>query len=130
MRYLTEAEIRTLQRRLIAQSGGSPGLRDAGILASAVAQPQMSFGGEDLYPSLIEKAAALGFSLIQNHAFVDGNKRIGHAAMAVFLLLNGHEIQATVDEQEEAILSVAAGRWDREALVVWLQEHVVPRTQA
>ena len=74
----------------------------------------MTFGGEDLYPTLVDKAAALGFSLILNHPFLDGNKRIGHAVMEVFLILNGYEISATVDEQEQVILALAAGRMSRE----------------
>jgi death-on-curing family protein len=77
-------------------------------LESTLAQPRMTFAGADLYPTLVEKAAALGYPLIQNHPFVDGNKRTGHAAMEVFLVLNGHEIRAAVDEQERIILQVAA----------------------
>jgi death on curing protein len=69
----------------------------------------MTFGGEDLYPSLLEKAAALGFSIIMNHPFVDGNKRTGHAAMETFLILNGMEINASVDEQERVVLAIASG---------------------
>ena len=75
MRYLTVTEVLDLHRRLIEQSGGSRGLRDRGVLVSAVRQPQMQFGGEELYASIAEKAAALGYALIQNHPFVDGNKR-------------------------------------------------------
>lgn len=85
----------------------------------------MSFGGEDLYPGIVEKAAALGHSLIQNHPSVDGNKRIGHAAMEVFLLINGFEIEASVD-QERTILAVAAGEMDRETFTAWLRGCVVP----
>lgn len=77
-------------------------------------------------PSLAEKAAALAYALVQNHAFIDGNKRIGHAAMEVFLLLNGYEITATVDDQEALFLSLAAGEVSREALATWIAEHVVP----
>ena len=84
MRYLSLQEVISLHSLLIAQSGGSSGLRDRGALESAVAQPEASFGGEQLYPDLASKAAALGHSLIQNHPFVDGNKRVGHAAMEVF----------------------------------------------
>lgn len=73
-----------------------------------MAQPQITFDGEELYPTLVEKASALGFALIKNHPFMDGNKRTGHAAMEVFLVLNGFEIDASVDEQEQIILSVAA----------------------
>ncbi len=76
----------------------------------------MTFGGQDLYPTIADKAAALGHSLIQNHPFVDGNKRVGHAAMEVFLVLNGYEISASVDEQEEIILSVASGQMSRAEL--------------
>jgi death on curing protein len=127
MRYLTLEEIVSLHAKLVAQSGGSPGLRDRGALESAVAQPEMSFGGEDLYPTITEKAAALGHSLIQNHCFMDGNKRVGHAAMEVFLVLNGYEIEASIDEQEQVVLSVASGRMDRAALSEWLNPHIVER---
>ncbi len=81
MRHLTLAEVLELHRMVMEQSGGSAGLCDLGALESAIAQPRMSFGGSDLYPSLVEKAAALCFSLVNNHPFVDGNKRVGHAAM-------------------------------------------------
>ena len=91
MRYLVLKEILELHRRLIEQSGGSTGLRDIGMLESALAQPLMTFGGEELYPTIGDKASALGFSLIKNHPFIDGNQRIGHAAVEIFLVLNGHE---------------------------------------
>lgn len=74
MRYLTLGEVLGIYRRVMEQSGGMAGIRDLGALESAVAQPRMTFSGEDLYPTLVEKAAALGFSLIQNHPFADGNK--------------------------------------------------------
>jgi death on curing protein len=98
MRYLTVEELLVLHSRLIGTSGGSLGVRDANALDSAVAQPLMTFGGIDLYETIARKAAALGHSLISNHPFVDGNKRVGHAAMEVMLLLNGYEIVATVDD--------------------------------
>ena len=124
MRYLSLTEVIELHRRVVDQSGGASGLRDIGGLESAIAQPRMTFGGEDLYPTLIEKAGALCFSLVQNHPFVDGNKRLGHAAMEVFLILNRYEIQASVDEQEKLILGVASGQVSRESLVEWLTTHV------
>jgi len=124
MRYLSLAEVIELHRRVVDQSGGATGLRDIGRLESAIAQPRMTFGGQDLYPTLIEKAGALCFSLVQNHPFVDGNKRVGHAAMEVFLVLNGYEIQASVDEQEELILGVASSKVSRESLIEWLIDHV------
>ncbi len=98
-------------------------LRDLGALESAVAQPLQTFGGEDLYPDLAGKAAALGFSLIQNHPFVDGNKRVGHAAMVAFLRRNGRRLEATVDEAEQAILQVASGVLDRAGLQAWIEAH-------
>lgn len=127
MRFLSLQEVISLHSRLISQSGGSSGLRDRGALESAVAQPEASFGGEELYPDLASKAAALGHSLIQNHPFVDGNKRIGHAAMEVFLLLNSHEIDASVDEQEAIIIEVASGKVSRIELSKWVSKHMVLR---
>jgi death-on-curing protein len=103
-------------------------LRDLGALESAIAQPRQTFGGEDLYPALAGKAAALGFSLIQNHPFVDGNKRVGHAAMVSFLRLNGRRIEATVVEAEQAIVQVASGSLDRTGLQAWIEAHEVPRS--
>ena len=94
MRWLSLAEVLELHRCLIEQSGGMPGLRDLGLLESSLAQPHQSFGGVDLYPGLNAKAAALGFSLIQNHPFMDGNKRFGHAAMETTRVLNGVESTA------------------------------------
>jgi death-on-curing protein len=81
-------------------------------------------GDQDAYPTLIEKAAALGYSLIRNHGFLDGNKRIAHAAMEVFLVVNDMEISAPVDEQERFMLSLAAGEVSRDALIDWLRSNV------
>lgn len=96
MRFITLAELIELHRRIIKQSGGGDGIRDLGLAESALAQPQMSFGGAELYPTLAEKAAALCFSLVMNHPFIDGNKRIGHAAMETFLVLNGYQLDANI----------------------------------
>ena len=79
MHYITKEDILELHTHIITQTGGIQGVRDAGALESAIAQPRITFDGQDLYPTLIEKAAALGFSLINNHPFLDGNKRVGHA---------------------------------------------------
>lgn len=103
------------------------GIRDLGALESALAQPHMTFGGEELYPTLVDKASAIGFSLVMNHPFIDGNKRIGHAAMEVFLVMNGVEIDASVDEQESIFLSLASGKLKREAFTDWLKSHVKVR---
>lgn len=86
----------------------------------------MTFGGEELYPTIVEKASALSFSLMKNHPFIDGNKRIGHVAMEVLLVLNGFEINATVDQQERVILQVAAGKLGRDEFTEWLRSHITP----
>ena len=128
MRYLTVEEVSALHSMIIATSGGSTGFRDRGVLESAVAQPQMTFGGVDLYITIARKAAALGHSLISNHPFIDGNKRVGHAAMEVMLVLNGYDIVATVDEQERVILAVASGTMSREEFTSWIETRVVEQT--
>ncbi len=127
IRYLTLSELIHLHERIIKQSGGAPGLLDSGSLESALQQPRQTFDGEDLYPSTVEKAAALAFSLILNHPFLDGNKRLGHAAMEVFLVLNGFELSAAVEEQERIILQVAAGELRRVDFTSWVHAHVVSR---
>jgi death-on-curing protein len=128
MRYLTLNELLQLHYHVVEQSGGSVGIHSIEALESALAQPRMTFGAKDLYPTIVDKAAALGFSLIRDHPFVDGNKRTGHAAIEVFLLLNGYEIHASVDEQEQMILQLAAGEVQRKAFTEWLRAHVVERT--
>ena len=126
MRYLALAEVVDLHRRLLETTGGAAGIRDLGALESALAQPKMTLAGRDVYPTPVEKAAALGFSLVGNHPFVDGNKRVGHAAMETFLVLNGAEIDASLDEQERVMLDLAAGRVDRGQLADWLRQHLKP----
>jgi len=127
MRYLALGDILELYRRIMEETGGGIGIRDMSSLMSALAQPRMTFEGKDLYPSVAAKAAALGFSLIMNHPFLDGNKRVGHAAMELFLVMNGHEIVAPVDEQQGVILRVAQGQVRREEFVSWLQLHLVEK---
>ena len=126
MRYLTLDEVLALHRLAPEQSGGAAGVRDLAALESAVVQPYLAFGGQDLYPTLVEKASTLVFSLINNHPFMDGNKRAGHAAMETFLMLNGYELAADVDEQEAVILAVAAGKTSREEFTAGVQAHTVP----
>ena len=110
---------------VLRQTGGTPGLRDLGGLESAIAQPRMTVGSQDLYPDHSSKAAALGFSLIQNHPFIDGNKRVGHAAMETFLLLNGFELRASITESEATVLGVASGNVTRQQLAAWIDRHKV-----
>jgi len=125
MRFLSLGEVLALHRRILAESGGRLGVRDLGAIASALSQPRVSVGGEDAYPTLVDKAAALGYSLIRNHGFLDGNKRLAHAAMEVFLVLNGMELRASVDEQERFMLSLAAGEVSREGLADWLRSNAI-----
>lgn len=124
IRSLTITEVLEIYQRIMKQTGGLVAIRDFGALESALAQPYMTFGGNELYPNLAETAAALGFSLIQNHPFADGNKRTGHAAMAMFLAINGYMIDASIDEQTEVILSVAAGKLERDQFTKWLSNHI------
>ena len=124
IRSLTITEVLEIYQRIMKQTGGLVAIRDFGALESALAQPYMTFGGNELYPNLAEKAAALGFSLIQNHPFADGNKRTGHAAMAMFLAINGYMIDASIDEQTEVILSVAAGKLELDRFTKWLSNHI------
>jgi len=128
VRYLSLAEILDVHERLLAGSGGARGIRDLGALESAVSQPHASFDGRDLYPDLVAKAAALCYSLVMNHPFVDGNKRVGHAAMETFLLLNGGEIRCSVDEQERVMLQLAAGDISRDAFTQWVGQHTRPES--
>ena len=127
MRYLALGDILELYRRIIEETGGAMGIRDMNGLMSALGQPKMTFEGADLYPSVAEKAAALGFSLIMNHPFLDGNKRVGHAAMELFLLMNGREIVASVDEQQEIILDLAKGELGRAEFLNWLEQHLAEK---
>ena len=124
MRYLSLREILELHDKLIEIFGGARGIRDMPALESAITQPRLTFNRSDLYPDTIAKAAALCFFLVMNHPFVDGNKRIGHAAMEAFLILNGFEIEASVDEQEQIILQLASGELNREILTAWLNDHI------
>ncbi len=126
MRYLTLGEVVELHRLVLGATGGAPGIRDLDALQSASAQPKATFGGTDLHPTLIEKAAALCFALVRGHPFIDGSKRVGHAAMETFLVLNGAEIEAPVDEQVRLMLDLAAGRISRGHLTDWLRQHVKP----
>ena len=125
MRYLTLAEVIAIHRAILDPTGGAHGIRDLGALKSSVAQPHLTFSDQDLYPTLPEKAAALGFAIVSNHPFVDGNKRAGHAAIESMLLLNGHELLAPVDEQEAIFLKLAAGSVSRDDFTNWVVAHTV-----
>jgi death on curing protein len=126
IRYLSLEEVLELHRLALQQTGGLDGVRDLGGLESAIVQPQMTFGGQDLYPCLPTKATALGFSLVCNHPFFDGNKRVGHLAMEMFLVLNGQELTAGVDEQEAIVIHLAAGELSREKCAGWVRSRMSP----
>ena len=128
MRYPSLGEVLALHAQLMTRSGGPGGLVRLPGLEAAIALPRQTFGGADLYPTLAEKAAVLGFALIQNHPFADGNKRVGHAAMETFLVLNGYELAAPVDEAESAILHVAASRWSEADLLAWVERRIIRRS--
>ena len=113
-----------LLHQLIAQAtGGEVGLRDEGLLESALESAFATFDGADLYPSKGEKGARLGFTLISNHAFVDGNKRIGMYVMLTFLEVNGIRIKASDKEISDTGLAIAAGKMKYQELLNWVIEH-------
>lgn len=120
--YLSAEQVLELHRWQMRRFGGSAGLRDRGGLEAALARPQMTFGGEDLYPDLEAKAAALLHSLVVNHPFVDGNKRIGAAVAELFLSLNGADVLAGDDELVVITLAAARGEVSAEALSIWLRQ--------
>ena len=124
MSYFSISEVLEIHDRIISSTGGSRGIRDLRALESAVNQPRQTFDQKDLYPDIVAKAAALCFSLVMNHPFVDGNKRVGHAAMETFLVLNWYEIISNVDEQERVMLELAAGKMSRINFLEWLNNHI------
>ncbi len=126
MNYLTVEQVLFLHARLIEETGGSHGVRDVALLESAVARPRATFEGGDLYPDLFCKAAALMDSLIRNHPFIDGNKRTGIAAAALFLRQNGRHLTATNSELEVFTLYVTESRPEASEIAAWLETHSAP----
>ena len=125
--YLSHGAVLYLHEQLLKSFGGAGGIREEGALKSALARPRATFGGQPLYPSLLEKAAALLESLCLNHPFVDGNKRVAYAATGVFLELNGWRLRADTDDAASFVLEVAAGKRSKEEIRIWLEQHLVPR---
>ena len=123
MKKLTKEQILTMHSELIAEFGGSDGLRDSSLFESALMAPYQTFGGQDLLPTLQHKAARLGFGLIMNHPFFDGNKRIGTHVMLVMLEMNGIELAYTQEELCEVILGVASGHIAYDGLLDWVMNH-------
>ncbi len=126
MTYLYPKQVLYLYQRIIQQGGGTVDLRDEGLLESAVYRPQASFGGQDLYPDLFSKAAALGHSIISNHPFVDGNKRVGFEAMQLMLRLNGRDLHASLVAKFEFVVEIAKGKLTEQAIADWLKRHSQP----
>ena len=126
MKYLYPKQILYLYQRIIEQTGGTIGLRDEGLLESAVYRSQASFGGQDLYPDLFSKTAALGHSLVSNHPFVDGNKRVGLEAMRLMLRLNGYDIHASLEANYKFVMDIAKGKLTEQAMADWLKQHSQP----
>ena len=122
---LSKPQILLLHEQLITETGGSSALRDEGMLDSALNAPFQTFGGEDVYPSLLQKTAHLCFCLVKNHPFVDGNKRTGAHVMLVLLALNGIELQHTQAELSDVILQLAAGTIQSSDLLNWILTHQI-----
>ena len=124
--FLTLDEALAIHAHQIARYGGALGLRDKGLLESALATPAAVFAGESLHPSLAEQAAAYLFHLVRNHPFVDGNKRVGLACALVFLRLNGTRIRTSDDELVDLVIGAAEGRLTKADVAVFLREHSKP----
>ena len=123
VQYLTLDIVLAIHDSMIEKYGGSFGIRDLGLIQSALARPQASFGGQDLYPTLLDKAAALFHSLMFNHAFVDGNKRTTLTVTARFLYINGYELQTSNEELIKFPLRVENNHFNIEAISDWLSKH-------
>jgi len=123
MKVLTESQIMRLHKSLVEVYGGSSAIRDRGLLISAISSPFQTFGDVEICPSLLEKASRLGFGLIKNHPFADGNKRIGTHAMLVFLALNNVELQYNDKDLTNLIINIASGMKDEKFLLEWLRRH-------
>lgn len=120
---LSKEQVILLHKRLIETTGGSDGIRDIGMLDSALANPFQSFGNKELYPSVQAKAAQLCFGIVKNHPMIDGNKRLGTHVMLVFLALNGYELVYTQQELSGAILDLASGKMDADDILQWIISH-------
>lgn len=122
--YLSVEQVLELHEGLVEHFGGAASLRDRGLLESAVARAAMTFGGEDLYPDVAAKAAALMHSLVLNHPFVDGNKRIAVASAEFFLERNKQQLLASDQELEALTLAAAEGKVEAEALAIWFRQRL------
>lgn len=122
--FLSVEQLIELHALQIGRFGGSRGLRDRGALEAAAARPEATFDGEDLYPDLAAKAGALMHSLVMNHPFIDGNKRVGAAAAELFLVINGSRLLASDVDFQQVTLAAARGELDAERLAIWLRQRI------
>jgi death on curing protein len=116
-------EVELLHRILIDKFGGSHGIRDNAALESAIARPFQTFDGNDLYPSVLEKAASLIESILVNHPFIDGNKRTGYTVLRLYLIQNGLDINASQDNKYEFVINIASGTLKYEGILSWLKSN-------
>lgn len=124
MIWVTAEDVILIHERIIQTSGGTSGLRDTSVLESAIAAPMQSFGGQDLYPTDLEKIARLGYGLAANHAFVDGNKRIGAMITQLLLAWNGYSMYLESGELAKMFLAIAAGTANEQDLLKWIRNHL------
>ena len=123
MIWVTAEDVILIHSRIIQTTGGIEGLRDRAGLEAAIAAPLQSFGGEDLFPSDIEKVARIGFGLASNHAFLDGNKRIGAMMTQLLLEWNGYQLRLKQGELADMFIAIADGTSNEQDLLNWIQEH-------
>ena len=123
MTKFTKEKVLLLHQYIAAETGGTVGVRDEGLLESALQSAFATFDGRELYPSKEEKAARIGASLVSNHSFLDGNKRIGMYVMLTFLETNGVRIECTDEDIVQAGLAVADGTMTYDGLLAWIREH-------
>lgn len=123
MKYLTAEQVLFIHSRLIDETGGSHGIRDLGLLQSAVSRPMATFGGEDLYPDIFQKAAALMESLVKNHPFIDGNKRTAISSAGLFLRINGYSLETSQKELEDFTLKMATGKIALNDAAKWFKQY-------
>lgn len=124
MIILSKDQVIFLHKQLIDETGGSYGINDEGMLESALAAPFQTFDGQELFPSIYQKAARLGFGLASNHAFIDGNKRIGAHVMLVFLALNEIELEYEQNELSDLFLGIADGKLGYTDTLIWITSHM------
>lgn len=124
VQYVSLEDALAIHELSIHRYGGIEGTRDEGLLASALAQPQQTFDGEELYPSLAEKAARYAFGIVNNHPFADGNKRTGAAVLAVFLRANGVRFKPRLSDMQAQIIALADGSLSYDELVAWIEQQL------